>query len=199
MADTHVLPGSGFCARCSKFLTVLPPGDPAARSAPPKAPEAPPPPREAGVRRPDGKYSPSSKGSVLDLWRGVNCKHDKPSPYAKLSWFGSVVWNADTLTKEKCYFGHGDHFFFSEGEEFKEGLCLGFAHKAGHPYGVLASVGDTETVVVVKLEDFRGLPKERKEPETDKAQRVLSAHLPPVSENPRTLSTCVLCSFFSQT
>jgi hypothetical protein len=133
--------------------------------------------REAGVKHNEGKYRASSKDSPLWLWRGQNCEHDGASQYEKLFWYGSVTWKPGPEVEETCYFGLGDMFFFASGAELEQGLCLGFAHTRGHPYGVLALVGDPERVAVVKVELFRGLPKERPEPATKRAKEVIGQHL----------------------
>jgi hypothetical protein len=147
--------------------------------------------REAGVKRADGKYAPSSQGAPLALWRGPNCEHPKSSPYVKLFWFGSLVWDMNAEVKETCYFGHGDRFFFSSAGSLNEGLCLGFAHTQGHPYGVLAWTDDPSEVILVKQEAFRGLPLERQEPETAKAEEVLAKHLACDTEKAGTWFSCV--------
>ncbi len=150
------------------------------------------------MRRAEGSYRPSSNGAQLDLWRGENCEHKKPSPYKKLFWYGSLVWDVDAATKEKCYFGHGDHFFFSSNDALTEALCLGFAHKPGHAYGVLASIGEANSVEIVLVEAFRGLTGEPREPETARATEVLLKHLAPVTEKQRTCLSCVSAVSFSR-
>ncbi len=190
------MPGSGFCCVVERVSHTFVVGPSAAAVPAPAAPPAPQAPREAGVKKAEGSYRPSSVGSPLDLWHGENCEHAKPSPYAKLYWFGSVVWEVDDQTKEKCYFGHGDHFFFSSGEQFKQGLCLGFSHKPGHAYGVLASIDDTTGVKLVEVEAFRGFAKEPFEPDTARAGLIVSQHLQPVEEKPRMWFSRISASLF---
>jgi hypothetical protein len=165
-------------ASCLPFFSrMFAAGPPAPASA---APSAAPPcstKQEAGVKQNEGQYKSSSKDSPLWLWRGQNCNYDKPSQYAQIYWYGSVTWKAAPGTEETCYFGLGDEFFFSSADKLERGVCLGFAHTKGHPYGVLAQVGDQEDVNIVKVELFRGLPKERPEPAIERAKVVVARHL----------------------
>jgi hypothetical protein len=92
------------------------------------------------------------------------------------------MWKPEPEVEETCYFGLGDVFFFSSAAGVEQGLCLGFAHIKGHPYGVLAVVGEGEDVETVKVERFRGLPKERPEPATERAKVVVGRHLQVVAK-----------------
>jgi hypothetical protein len=84
-----------------------------------------------------------------------------------------------------------NRFCFSSAGSLNEGLCLGFAHTQGHPYGVLAWTDDPSEVILVKQEAFRGLPLERQEPETAKAEEVLAKHLARDTEKAGTWFSCV--------